>query len=171
MGALGFDTLKENNPRFKNTGRTWFKKGLVPWNKGKKYTDEELVRVVAANRKIAEKREKKLNHPWYKKDWLVEQYVNQKKSFAEIGREFGVYPKNLNYWARKRGIPIRSTGESLLLDYETGRAIPRKRENHPGWKGGRGIAGKYVWVNTGCGETRLEHIVLAEKALGRRLRK
>lgn len=44
-------------------------------------------------------------------------------------------------------------------------------ENHPSWKGGRHSDGMgYTTISIGQGKKRREHILIAEKALGRKLR-
>lgn len=47
----------------------------------------------------------------------------------------------------------------------------RRQEQHPGWKGGRSVLPSgYIRVNIGAGRWQYEHILIAEKALGRSLR-
>lgn len=46
----------------------------------------------------------------------------------------------------------------------------RSGKQHPGWKGGKFVTkAGYVRVNIGKGKSQLEHILVAEKALGRPL--
>jgi|SRR5215831_4029331 len=47
----------------------------------------------------------------------------------------------------------------------------RRGDQHPGWKGGRSILPSgYIRINIGAGAWQYEHVLVAEKALGRGLR-
>ena len=113
-----------------------------------------------------------LKEPPYKnREWLESRYVGEEKSAAYIAREFGIKPDTVRYWLGKFDIPKRGYGEALRLDYKNGYRARMPKEKNPRWKGGRGRTGKYVWVWAGNSRVKLEHVAVAEKALGRPLKK
>jgi hypothetical protein len=171
MGAQSFSVLKEINPNFKNTGRTWFKKGRATWNKGRKMTPQEKSSWIEKNNSYIAALHKSNPKPWYSKEWLEDQYLNQLKSFAQIGREVGGDPTTIEYWAVKLNIPKRTQSEASLLEYTSGRRVAKVGHEATNWKGGLSDIGKYNLKWIGPNKQRLEHIAIAEKALGRPLRK
>lgn len=44
------------------------------------------------------------------KEWLVEAYLEQGRSMANIAQQFGVTPMTIQGWLRKHGIQTRSRG-------------------------------------------------------------
>jgi len=50
---------------------------------------------------------------WHNKDWMIEQYINQKKSMRTIGLENNVGETCLHKWLHRLNIPIRSRSESM----------------------------------------------------------
>lgn len=55
------------------------------------------------------------------KEQLVRMYVDEKKSYAEIMKAFGVGSTNtVSYWLKKHGIPPRTRSEAGLISWDTG---------------------------------------------------
>ncbi len=90
-------------------------------------------------------------------------------SLAECGKKIGIPYGNIRDWCIENG-NLRSPKEGRKLQYLRGVGIG---ENHYRWQGGRNktIAG-YMMLHIGNGfKNRAEHILVAEKALKRRLKK
>lgn len=109
------------------------------------------------------------------REWLVQKYVNERLSTREIGVLVGGAAGGVIYAAlRSRGVPIRTGSESISARFPEGRA----GEKANNWKGGRRMhKSGYVYIyspnhpaatNAGC---VFEHILIAEKKIGRYLRK
>lgn len=111
---------------------------------------------------------KKIDKVWQNKEWLEEQYFRNKLSFVKIGRLCGKSGKNIEHWFKKFGFKSRP---SVFLHPELGRG-----KNNPRWIGGR------VRDMRGCFKIYypephnyksqkyvLEHILVMEKKLGRKL--
>jgi len=153
-----------------NTGRTWFKKGNVPWNIGIKHSEETRARMREANKKASTERMKKNPKPWHDEKWLRSEYLDKKKSCAQIGRDIGHDASNIRDALIRFGIPARNFSEAAKL-------LPHKRGNRSNnWIGGivengSGYTQKYIGNINGKTIYRMEHILIAEKALGRSLKK
>ena len=75
------------------------------------------------------------------KEWLVENYTEQKRSAGEIASEFGVTDAAILFWLRKHGIKRRSVSESRKIKHwgavGTDNPMWNKRgETNPHWLGG-----------------------------------
>ena len=55
--------------------------------------------------------------PHWEKEWLVDQYITQKKSMGEIGEEIGCTCENVKFWLKKHGIPRRTTSEARAVKH------------------------------------------------------
>jgi len=104
-----------------------------------------------------------IKYPYQKKDWLYNQYINLRKSMKEIGKEVDRSYETIRFWLKKFDIPIRKYSE-LVGDL------------NPNWKGGRRKGSEYWHIlrpnhpkATKTGYI-LEHILVAEKKLGRPLK-
>jgi len=65
------------------------------------------------------------NAPYYEREWLVKEYVENRKSTLQIGRELGYSPDTIAKWLRKHGIePINKN------------RMPSGSDN-PLWEGGK----------------------------------
>jgi len=126
------------------------------------------------------------------KDWLYRKYVTERLYMRDIGTLCGVSKDAIKYWIYKFNIPVRSKRENgLRLSLEARKRIGMKisnwmaenkamtiGENNSNWRGGIRRAYKgYVMIYApdhphknvyGC---VLEHRLIAEKVLGRYLRK
>ncbi len=106
------------------------------------------------------------------KEWLRDQYVNQKKSLYRIGREIKACPTTIKQALESIGVTMRDCKTALKLTYPHG----RKGEQASNWRGGR--------IKTSDGYTYLyrpdhpnatkegyvmEHRLVMEKKLGRYL--
>lgn len=103
------------------------------------------------------------------KKWLKEMYINRCLSSKEIGRICGISNKVILRNLRKCRIRIRNNSES-----QKGIQI---REKNGNWKGGRQARGGYIYFltpNHPHADIKgyvLEHRLIAEKALGRYLKR
>ena len=101
------------------------------------------------------------------KDWLEDQYWNQGKDSVEIGKECGVDDTTIRYNMNKHNIKRRTSGESLKGKYSG--------EKSPNWRGGKTRKGDYIIViqkdhpRADKSGRVMEHILVAEKMLGRHL--
>ena len=57
------------------------------------------------------------------RDWLVEQYINNKKSAYQIRKEYGISIDLIYYWLKKYQIPRRKVGKIML-------SMKQKIESH-----------------------------------------
>ena len=79
--------------------------------------------------------------PYWKKEWLFNEYVNLKKSTTDIAREQGCLDTNIQYFLIKIGIKRRSVSEARKIKYwgQVGVDNPmwnKKGELNPNYKGG-----------------------------------
>ena len=102
------------------------------------------------------------------KPLLEELYITYRLSTREIAEQFGLNCMTIRDWLIKLNIPLRTISEA-------NRDFPRpsiQREKHWNWKGGRYLTTEgYIEVWMGHGKKRKEHLIIAEKALGRKLKK
>jgi transcriptional regulator with XRE-family HTH domain len=52
------------------------------------------------------------------KEWLQQHYLEQERSMADIGAEFGVSKETVKYWLKKHDISIRSPSEAAEIRAE-----------------------------------------------------
>ncbi len=83
-------------------------------------------------------REKK---PHWDREWMVEEYVNKKKSASEIALIVGVTENAIHFWLHKHGIPRRTVSEARSVKHwgAEGEANPmfgKKGALSPNWRGG-----------------------------------
>ena len=115
------------------------------------------------------------------KDWLEDQYIAQKKSMNEIDEEFGFYKGKTKHWMKKYNIEKRSISEAQKISMnrpETKKKCSEahKREKGSNWKGGIIKIKGYIMIlksehpNARKNGYIYEHILVAEKKLGRYLK-
>lgn len=69
------------------------------------------------------------------KDWLIEQYLNQKKSARQIGKEYNIGKTTILEQLKKFNIPRRTISEAL------------KGNKNNQWKGDNaGIIALHIWI-------------------------
>jgi len=103
--------------------------------------------------------------PYHNREWLCEQYWGKSLHLRQIAKQCKVHHSIIHDWMKRLDIPRRTQNEAW-----SGRLNPR-------WKGGRVISKEgYVLIfmpehpdSSGRGYI-CEHRLIAEKALGRRLR-
>jgi len=90
-------------------------------------------------------------------------------SLAECSEKLGPYPSIIRDWCIRAGI-LRTQKEGRLLQFEKGKGVG---EDHYRWSGGKNVSkAGYVMLHVGHGKkNRAEHLVVAEKVLGRKLKK
>ncbi|MDY1522421.1 HNH endonuclease signature motif containing protein [Pseudomonas aeruginosa] len=145
----------------------------------KKLTEEHKRRIGEANRSRANSRR---DLPLEAK--VFDLYASG-KSMSEVSHETSVPVATIHRWLRREGVEIRKPG-----DWHRGRAWSEaRRQHHPAKQepaegaptgydiltqraiGNRSIRKSgYVVVHVGRKQRRYEHVLIAEKALGRRLR-
>jgi hypothetical protein len=75
------------------------------------------------------------------RDWLTREYVERKRSAAEIGREFGVRDAAIFFWLTKHEIPRRSISEARKAKHWGSEGVANPMfgvtgSRNPHWKGG-----------------------------------
>lgn len=85
--------------------------------------------------------------PFREKDWLVENYIAQRRSTGEIAAEFGTTDAAILFWLRKHGIPRRTVSEARGIKHwgQSGADNPmwnKRGELNPRWLGGVTLIGK-----------------------------
>jgi len=108
---------------------------------------------------------------WQNKEWLYDQYFNKKLSFKSIGNLCGRTDRTVAHFFYKFGFKSRP---SPFLNPEK-----CKGSNHPNWRGGR-IYNTYGYILSHHPEPHdykgknqchvLEHVLIMEKKLGRKLK-
>lgn len=79
--------------------------------------------------------------PYWKRDWLYEQYVTLGRSASEIAGDFGVTDGTMYHWLHKHKIPVRSISEAREIKYwglagECNGMYGVCGPDHPNWQGG-----------------------------------
>lgn len=103
-------------------------KGRIPWNKGKTIKEDPRI---ASNRE----------HEPINKEWLEDQYINQKRNTNQIAKELGCSAGLVYYYLKRCGVSTRSISESrkgiLFSDeHKKNISISKQGDKHPNWKGG-----------------------------------
>jgi predicted DNA-binding protein YlxM (UPF0122 family) len=93
------------------------------------------------------------------KEWLREKYIDEDRSMADIGDEFGVSKETIKYWLKKHDIPIRNFSEAAKRRVdEHPHTIPDNTQLNPTFYQRRG----YNIVKGGEADTHVEmHRLLA----------
>jgi transposase len=102
------------------------------------------------------------------KYWLSEQYSKENKSLRGIAKIVGVSKCTISKWMDKHGIPKRD--KKTALSMASKKIVRKKGEEHHRFKNAKFITPSgyvAIYVN---GQTRLEHRVIMEKHLGRKLK-
>lgn len=120
------------------------------------------------------------------RDWLRQKYIKEELSAVKIGKLCGVSDQPIFHRLRKFKIPVRSISESRKLwhknhpEAQRGENSPlwgKRGENSCNWKGGRMNVNGYVYIYQPNHPYAiregyvLEHRLIAEKALGRFLKR
>lgn len=110
---------------------------------------------------------KDTRHLQYKqKDWLIEEYINKKRTTTDIAKECKISPSIIPYWLRANGIEVQSKVGRYLM------------ERSPSWKGGKFKSSGYIYVycplhprvKDATKKYLAEHIIIMEKHIGRFLK-
>lgn len=77
------------------------------------------------------------------REYLMQEYLERKRSAAEIAAEHGVGESAIDFWLRRHKIPRRTISEARAIKYwgQVGPANPQygiRGELHPRWLGGGG---------------------------------
>lgn len=67
--------------------------------------------------------------PFREKDWLVENYIVQRRSTGEIAAQFGTTDAAILFWLRKHGVPRRTISEARGIKHWGACAL--HRDNSP----------------------------------------
>lgn len=105
------------------------------------------------------------------KEWLREHYIDKQMSTVQIAQLVGSTVGNVGSHLRSAGIPLRTSKEGIAARYPDG----RNGEQAANWRGGRQVRNGYIMIYvpdhpraTKAGAV-FEHIVVAEKKIGRSL--
>lgn len=105
---------------------------------------------------------------------LQKMYVEQRLSSSLIAKHFGCSSGAVCSYLKKRNISLRNMSERTLLTIETNPQY-QKQLGNSNWKGGKYIHHGYVYLRnvrhyrSNSNGYVLEHIVVMEKELGRKL--
>lgn len=112
------------------------------------------------------------------KPLLEELYLGADLFMREIAEQFGVTQAIIYYWLKKLNIPTRARSESHRGKRNPMYGIRRCGKENPNWRGGKRVAYRgYVEIHkpthphaskTGYVQ---EHVMIAERALGRKLKR
>jgi len=107
------------------------------------------------------------------KEWLLKRYWEDKLSLKAIAKEIGCSPGVVASHMKSKGIPIRP----IRIAVKIAGNIKRKGEKAPNWRGGcRKLNTGYIYIykpdhpNATKAGYVMEHILVAEKKLGRYLK-
>jgi len=123
-------------------------------------------------------KKRKADNKWLaNKEWLKEEYIDNKKSISQIAKDIGSTPGAVRSSLVWMGIKTRDMEGALLLKYPEGKP---KGELSSNWKGGKrpmGQGGKYVGIYSPDHPLKskesyvMEHRLIMEEKLGRYLSK
>jgi hypothetical protein len=90
--------------------------------------------------------------PWWDRVWLEMEYVQRKRSAADIADEHGVTDGAIHFWLHKHGIPRRDISAARAVKYwgAVGAANPmygKRGDRNPRWKGGRTPARQALYAS------------------------
>lgn len=79
--------------------------------------------------------------PFWKKEWLYDEYIIKGKSSSEIANEMQCTDNNILFWLQKHKIKTRNVSEARKLKYwgssgEDNPMFNKRGESNPHWKGG-----------------------------------
>lgn len=110
------------------------------------------------------------------KDWLYNQYINNKKSTFEIAEICGCSEVTIWRWLKRFNIKTRSLSEAAKISFEKGKIGFQNGENHPNWKGIENYDQGYktIW-NPSHPKSKhkrvKEHVLIIEENIKRNLKK
>lgn len=95
------------------------------------------------------------------KEEIEQMYLGEGLSTFKIAKKIGCHPATLFNFMQRNGIKTRGQKESL----------PRGADS-PHWKGGSYVSDGYVRIKQGSSDSyKMEHVIIAERVLGRPMRK
>lgn len=122
------------------------------------------------------------------KEVLAEMYVDRKMSIPDISKDTGIAKSMVRFYLLKQGVKLRSRKESISLVKHKLSAVHKgkkrvfteewkrhisegKKESSKHYAKGYSICHGYVKLTTGDNCGRMEHVVIMERHIGRRLKK
>lgn len=91
--------------------------------------------------------------PWWKREWLWNEYIDKGKSASEIALGRNVTPGAILFWIKKHGIPTRTTAQVRAVKHwgATGERNPmfgKRGILNPLWKGGLTPARQRIYARS-----------------------
>lgn len=119
---------------------------------------------------------------------LADMYQTKMMSIPDISKDTGIAKSMVRFYLLKQGVKLRTTKEALALvrhklrNSRLGKSFPHSEETKKKlseaklkrsalYSKGTGIHNGYVRISVGENSGRLEHVVIMERHIGRRLKK
>ena len=109
------------------------------------------------------------------RDWLYQKYIIEKMTCREVADIIDEDASKVSYWLRKYKLS-RTLSDVGKIRWEKHPPIIKRGKDSPCWKGGRNNIYGYIYVyqdriNDAAKRYKAEHVLVAEKALQRLLKK
>lgn len=91
---------------------------------------------------VVTKKHDRKRKPFWDRDWLVREYIENGRSSTDIARQFGVRDSAVQWWFKKHKVPVRTTAETRAIKHWglSGTANPmfgRTGAANPNYRDGR----------------------------------